>query len=201
MSQGAADRPCFVLASGSPRRRQLLEEAGYKFKVIVPPLPEPAGDSAYSSAAQQVEALAYFKARCVHESFRPGVPVLGADTVVAAGGAVIGKPRDSAHAREILSTLMGTAHQVITGVALIDPTGIRILASETTDVRMRPMSPTELDEYIAAGQWRGKAGAYGIQDRNDAFVECLEGSFSNVVGLPMERLNGLFAQLLLRHCP
>jgi septum formation protein len=149
--------------------------------------------------AQQAEALAYFKARSVWELHKPDLPVLGADTVVSSGLRVFGKPRHRGDAREILSALAGTRHQVITGVALIDVDGARLIASEVTHVRMRAMSYREMESYLDSGQWQGKAGAYGIQDHEDAFVQCIEGSFTNVVGLPMELLKGLLAQLVMRH--
>jgi len=189
----------FVLASSSPRRAQLLTEAGYRFSVIEPPIAEPTGPVGHLPPAQQAEALAYFKARSVVDAARPPLPVLGADTVVALGGEVFGKPRDAADARAMLATLAGTRHEVITGVALIGAGGTRLLASGVTGVHMRRLSKAELDAYIAGGGWEGKAGSYGIQDADDPFVESYEGSFTNVVGLPMEMLRGLFAQLVMRH--
>ena len=183
MGKQGDKRPSFILASNSPRRRQLLVEAGYRFEVASPPMPEPDVAGTGMLPAQQAEALAYFKARSVFEAAQPTVPVLGADTVVALGDDVF-----------------GTRHQVISGVALIGPSGCRLLASDITHVRMRPMKPAELDAYVDSGLWRGKSGSYGIQDSGDPFVECVEGSFTNVVGLPMELLDGLFAQLVLRHC-
>lgn len=192
--------PTFILASQSPRRKQLLEDAGYRFEVIVPPIDEPAAEQIGLSPAQQAESLAYFKAAAVMEQHHPPLPVVAADTVVALGEQVFGKPRDADDARRILSTLSGTRHQVITGMAVLDPSGHRLIASDVTHVRMRQMAAAELDRYIDSGLWEGKAGAYGIQDRDDPVVECIEGSFSNVVGMPMDLLKGLFAQLLLRHC-
>lgn len=199
MTDAAASKsPTFILASQSPRRKQLLTEAGYCFGVTSPPIDEPATAESGSPPAQQAESLAYFKARSVVDACRPQLPVLGADTVVALGGRTFGKARDAAHAREIVTALGGTRHQVITGVALIDPSGVRLIASDVTHVHMRAMSPAEMDAYIIGGQWEGKAGAYGIQDAGDAFVERIEGSFTNVVGMPMELLSGLFAQLVAR---
>jgi septum formation protein len=187
----------FILASSSPRRRELLTEAAYEFRVVDPPLDEPT-DHIGLRPIDQAESLAYFKARAVIEAFRPDVPVLGADTVVALGERVFGKPADAAHAREILSTLGGTRHAVITGVALIAPDGYRLIASDTTYVQMRALGPAEMDAYIAGGAWQGKAGAYGIQDSGDPFVVALEGSFSNVVGLPLELVRNMLEQESLR---
>ncbi len=191
--------PSFVLASASPRRAQLLTEAKYDFTAVPPPLNEPA-PAPGAMPSQVAESLAYFKARSVLESNDPDVPVLGADTVVALDGEIFGKPRDVDHAREILGRLAGTRHQVMTGVALLCPSGTRLIASATTHVRMRDVPAAALEEYIATGLWEGKAGAYGIQDDEDPFVESIEGSFSNVVGLPMELLQGMFAQLVMRYC-
>lgn len=176
----------FVLASNSPRRRQLLGEAGYDFKVVSPPWPEPAGDEINPSAAEFAQAASYFKARSVASLCRSHV-ILAADTVVARDGRVYGKPADREDARRILSSLSGTTHEVITGVTLLDPrSGRRIITMDRTGVTMRRMLPAELDEYLDSGEWQDKAGAYGIQDIGDKFVESISGSFSNVVGLPME---------------
>jgi len=193
--------PEFILASRSPRRRQLLEQAGYRFRVVPPPLPEPTCAALEAEPARLAEALAYFKARAV--SLRlPGEVVLGADTVVACGGRLLGKADTAEEARQMLSTLSGTRHAVVTGLALLVPArgaGLaprRHLASETTYVTMRPLSEEEIGRYVASGEWRDKAGAYAIQESADAFVQRLEGSFSNVVGLPMD----LLARLLEVAC-
>ena len=179
--------PDFVLASSSPRRRQLLQEAGYRFQVIEPLIAEP--DEAFSglSPAQQAESLAYFKARAVWDLY-PGKSVLGADTIVALGPKVLGKPDDADDARTMLQNLSGTRHCVITGVALLTPDCQRIIASDVTFVTMRAITPHEIEQYIASGEWMGKAGAYAIQETADRFVAKVEGSFSNIVGLPMELL-------------
>ncbi|MFW6155263.1 MAG: Maf family protein [Planctomycetota bacterium] len=190
----------FVLASQSSRRRQLLLEAGYRFEVIAPPLDEPSSVPEAVTPSQHAESLAYFKARAVMERYRPSLPVLGADTVVALDDHLFGKPADVDDARRILSALSGTRHEVITGLALVDPHGCRLIASDVTHVRMHPMADEAMEAYLATGLWEGKAGAYGIQDRDDPLVDCIEGSFSNVVGLPLEQLPGLFAHLVMRHC-
>lgn len=192
---------CLILASNSPRRRQLLGEAGISYRVIAPPMEEPELSDSGLEPSQQAEALAYFKARSVWEAHRPDLPILGADTVVTDGRRIFGKARHREEARAILSALAGTRHQVITGVAILDVDGARLIASETTHVRMRAMSYREIEAYLDTNEWQGKAGAYGIQDHGDKFVQCVEGSFSNVVGLPMELLKGLLAQLVMRHEP
>ena len=158
------------------------------FEVRVPPYEEPAAPCPAVSPAQQAEALSYFKARSVAATLEQGL-VLGADTVVAYRGRVFGKPADAADARRILQTLAGTTHEVITGIALVDAaTGRRRIGHDVTRVTMKAMTPAELQAYLASGRWQGKAGAYGIQDHDDAFIERIAGSFSNVVGLPMELL-------------
>jgi septum formation protein len=184
-----ADDTPLVLASSSPRRKQLLDEAGLGYEVVPPPLAEPVHLGEGLPPARRAEALAYFKARAVAD-VRPEALVLGADTVVAVGGEVVGKPADAADARRILRLLSGTRQAVITGVALLGP-GRRSIASETTYVTMRDMGDDELEAYIASGEWEGKAGAYAIQETADRFVTKLEGSFSNVVGLPMELVSRL----------
>ena len=182
-----------VLASSSPRRRDLLADAGLDFEVQDPAVEEPAHLSAGLSPAAYAESLAYFKARSVAES-RPGDRVLGADTVVALDGRILGKPDDADDARRMLRDLSRNRHAVVTGLALIGPGEKRTLAADTTWVTMRPMTDEEIGDYIASGEWQGKAGAYAIQESADRFVTGLDGSFSNVVGLPMELLRQLLAE-------
>lgn len=183
-----------VLASASPRRAQLLKEHGYTFEVIAPPLEEPARLSDGLSPVQLAEALSFFKARSVAETIPDGW-VLGADTIATLHGEVFGKPRDRHDARRILRSISGTSHQVVTGVSLVEAGGgRRLIRHDITTVVMRALSDRELDDYLDSNEWVGKAGAYGIQDHGDAFVERVEGSFTNVVGLPMERLAGMIAE-------
>lgn len=175
-----------ILASNSPRRAQLLAERGYRFEIIHPPVVEPEQCSRDTPPAHWAEALSYFKARSVAKDLDSGF-VLAADTVVALKDHIYGKPRDRDDAQRILRALAGTKHEVITGVSLLDVrTGQRLIRHQTTWVTMRPMAAETLDQYLDTGLWEGKAGAYGIQDRSDANVERLDGSYSNVVGLPME---------------
>lgn len=175
--------PRLILASASPRRRQLLAEAGYTFDVHpagvdesnVPPNLLP-GDLA--------EYLARVKAEAVAPQFRDAV-VLAADTVVAYADTVLGKPRDAEDARRMLLLLGGTVHSVITGVAVVRIAGsfsrhTRVLSS----VHMRPLTEDEVARYVASREWEGKAGGYGIQDP-DPFVTRTAGCHTNIVGLPM----------------
>ena len=184
-----------VLASSSPRRQTLLAEAGYAFDVQPPPISEPTHWSDGLPPIQLAEALAYFKARSVADNHH-GAWVLGADTIVALDEQIMGKPADEDDARRMLHDLSHNRHDVITGVALVFLNGDggvgaaekRLIASSTTRVTMRPMTDAEIDAYIVSDEWRGKAGAYAIQETADRFISTLEGSFSNVVGLPMELL-------------
>jgi septum formation protein len=175
-----------VLASSSPRRRDLLAQAGYAFDVACPPLEEPTRWPDDLPPRALAEALAYFKARCVAEDARDA-RIIGADTICACNGRIMGKPADADHAREMLHELSHNRHAVITGVAVIEDQQRRI-TSATTWVTMTPMTPEDIEDYIASGEWQGKAGAYAIQESADRYVERLDGSFSNVVGLPMELL-------------
>ncbi|MBN1941909.1 MAG: septum formation protein Maf [Phycisphaerae bacterium] len=182
-----------ILASASPRRRELLAEAGYDFEVHSPVMEEPGDLPAGIPPAAYAESLAYFKARSVAEAY-PRDLVLGADTVVALGNRVLGKPADADDARRMLTELSHNRHAVITGVALVGPGERRSIASDITYVTMRPMSSREIEDYIASGEWQGKAGAYAIQETADKFIVKLEGSFTNVVGLPMELLGRLLGR-------
>ena len=183
-----------VLASSSPRRRDLMGEAGYDFDVVAPPLHEPDEPVEHLTPTQLAEALAYFKARAVSD-LHPGRLVLGADTVVATDDHVLGKPADEAEARQMLESVSGTRHAVITGVALLTGETHRLIASDVTYVTMRQMTEQEIADYVASGEWMGKAGAYAIQETADRFVDSIEGSFTNIVGLPMELVERMISEL------
>ena len=185
-----------VLASSSPRRRHLMAEAGYRFEAVDPFIEEPSDLGPRLSPARRAMALAYFKARSVAEVM-PRAVVLGADTIVAAAGEpseVLGKPADAIDAERMLRKLSGTRHRVITGVSLLGPGGCRKITSDVTHVTMREMTDDEVGQYIASGEWEGKAGAYAIQETADRFVVNVEGSFSNVIGLPMEMVARLLSE-------
>lgn len=185
-----------VLASASPRRAELLREAGYRFQVVDPPIEEPGDEHRHVAAGLHAESLAYFKARSVEDD-HPNKTILAADTIAVLNGQIIGKPVDAADARRILKLLSGTIHDVITGVVLLSPNGARrIMQHDVSRIRVRRLSDEAVEAYLTTGQWQGKAGAYGIQDHGDAFVETVEGSFTNVVGLPMELLSRMFRQYL-----
>ena len=178
-----------VLASASPRRRALLAEIGVDFVVDAAAIDEslPPGRAPAAAAAE----LARRKARAVAERRRDGRPVLAADTlVVSADGEVLGKPVDAADARRMLRRLSGTTQSVITGVCLL-VLGTEYVDSVATRVTMRALSEDEIEDYVQSGEPFGKAGAYAIQETGDRFVTAVEGSHSNVVGLPVERVTEL----------
>jgi septum formation protein len=178
-----------VLASASPRRRELLAQLGVEFRVEpadVDETPLPGADG--EDAAREIATRkALVVARTTDE------PVIGADTiVVAADGEFLGKPRDAADARRILGKLSGTTHRVITGVCVATARGSRLLtAVETTSVTMRPLRADEIDAYVATGECFDKAGAYAIQETGDRFVVRIDGGRTNVVGLPLEAASRL----------
>ncbi len=181
-----------ILASTSPRRRELLGELIDSFEVRPSPLPEPRARPPAVSPRGWAEALAYYKARAAAEDL-PGRWLLGADTIVLVDGRLLGKPADEQEARAMLIAQAGGPSEVITGIALVRGDTERVercLASDVTRVWMRD-DPAERERYLSGGQWRGKAGAYGIQDVGDRLVERIEGSFSNVVGLPLELLRAV----------
>lgn len=183
-----------ILASSSPRRAELLTEAGIEFEVIPPPLSEPKDGDSTMTPTGEAEALAYFKARAVADN-HPNAVVMGADTIVACDAGIMGKPLDADDARRMLRKLSSAPHEVITGVALLGAGGERIIASDATRVFMTPMSDQDIEDYIATGEWEGKAGAYAIQGDADKYVERIEGSFTNVVGLPMELVARMLSEL------
>lgn len=183
-----------ILASGSPRRAELLGDAGYEFKVVNPPLVEPDENSPHVDPASHAESLAYFKA-CSIGSQPAGTTILAADTIAFVDGRIIGKPADRQDAGRIIRALSGTTHKVITGLALIDEER-RLIHHDVSVVRVRALPEKAIESYLDTGLWEGKAGAYGIQEQSDPFVERLDGSFTNVVGLPMELLGNLFARWL-----
>lgn len=171
-----------------------MREYGYDVEVITPPFDEPAAARDDLPPAQLAEAFSYLKARSVAALVDAALIVAG-DTIVSLGGRVFGKPVDRDDARVILSALTGTTHDVITGVTALDvETGKRLIRHDRTAVTMKPMSDAELEAYLDTGAWAGKAGAYGIQDYGDAFVERIEGSFTNVVGFPMELLGRMLSE-------
>lgn len=176
-----------ILASRSSRRRQLLEEAGYEFTVVPPSDSAECGVCSGENPAQLVARLAYQKAADVAARIEEGL-VLGCDTVAECDGQILGKPEDEDHARRMLKALSGRRHRVFSGVCLWKrPETEPLVRVETTILQMDRLSEEALEDYLASGGWEGKAGAFGYQDRL-GWVHIVEGSESNVVGLPMELL-------------
>lgn len=183
-----------ILSSTSPRRAGLLRDAGYRFIVVQPSLEEPEERHPHVDPASYAESLAFFKASSIAED-HPDATILAADTITVLGDEVFGKPDDREDAKRILKTLSGTLHSVMTGVCLLHPlTERRLINHGISTVRVRPLSDAMIESYLDTGQWQGKAGAYGIQDHDDPFVEHIDGSLSNVVGLPMELLGAMFEE-------
>lgn len=181
--------PTLILASASPRRRQLLEEAGYDFRVEPSDVPEP-DPASETSPAEYAAHLAWRKAMTVAHRRREGL-ILAADTVCSVGGKILNKPLDRADAGRMIRLQEGHDTDVITGLCLYRAGHEEwVGAVEVSVVRFRPMTDAEREAYLDSGRWEGKSGAYGVQDR-DPFVSVVRGSFSNVVGLPMERVERL----------
>ncbi len=176
-----------ILASQSPRRRQLLAEAGYTFDVIPPNDAAECGVCSGETPPELVVRLARQKAQSVAEQVLDGI-VLGCDTVAECMGQILGKPRDMEHARHMLELLRGREHRVYSGLCLWKrPEDDVQLDVVVTRLVMERISDAELADYLRSGQWEGKAGAFGYQD-GLPWLRVLEGSESNVVGLPLERL-------------
>ena len=173
--------PPLLLASTSPQRRAILEQLGLPFEVVAPRYEEK-GDDPLEHAAG--------KARSVDGGDRP---VLGVDTIVRCGGRVLGKPSHAGEAEQMLETLSGREHEVVSGLCLRTPAWEE-LRTETTRVVFRPLTPRDIASYIESGEWEGRAGAYAIQGRGAALVERIEGDYLNVVGLPAALLVRVMAE-------
>jgi septum formation protein len=181
-----------VLASASPRRRELLRNAGIPFvaqSTSIPEVPQPGeAPRAFAERMAREKALAVFRRR-------PNDFVLGADTIVVVDGEILGKPRDTADAVRMLRVLSGRAHQVVTGVCLVSPrlrtedrqpeAGFEDIRSETTLVTVDPLGDDDIHAYVSTGEPMDKAGAYAIQGRASRWVSRIEGDYFNVVGLPV----------------
>lgn len=170
-----------VLASASPRRSELLDAAGFRF--VVDPVHIDESVTPGETPTDHVRRLAREKA-AAGAARHPGSTVVGADTVVVIDDHILGKPGGNEVAREMLERLSGRVHQVFTGVAVATPSGIRD-AVEVSSVWMAPLSSAEIEEYIASGEPLDKAGAYAIQGLASRFIDRIDGSYSNIVGLPV----------------
>jgi septum formation protein len=183
-----------ILASGSQGRRYLLQRAGYTFDVLPANIDEPTG-AGFTEPRTYVQTVAWLKAAAVAPRIESGL-VLAADTVGWLDGQVIGKPADEADARRILTLLGGREHELWTGVVLWRrPDDLQIVFQERSRVFFRRLSEEELSGYLATRMWQGCSGAYAIQEDGDPTVRLIEGSVTNVIGLPMERLGQVLEEL------
>ena len=170
-----------ILASASPSRKMLLEQAGLDFEVVVSGVDETVPPD--YTPAQTVEALAQRKGQAV-QALRPEAPIIAADSVVSIDGLILGKPKDDEAAKAILRRLSGRTHELITGVCLLI-NGQMDLFHQVTRVTFYPLTEEEIAEYVALGESRGRAGAYGIEGIGVVLVQSIQGDYPNIVGLPV----------------
>jgi septum formation protein len=181
-----------VLASGSPRRKEIMTAVGWPFEIRTPDVDEsvrPAEDP-----VGYVQRLAQVKALTVADQLEAGL-VLAADTTVVVNGEILGKPEDDDDARRMLQLLNGKWHEVLTGVSLVRIKGATLTSFERTRVRFAEMTQKEIDWYVSLGEPLGKAGAYGIQGPAALFIEEIEGDYLNIVGLPIRLVYRLWQEL------
>lgn len=191
-SQGV-QKPKLVLASGSPYRLKLLRERGFEVEPVASNVAEPDLQT-FSDLESGLVSLAYLKGSTVARS-RPGELILAADTISLVQGEILGKPTDRNDAERMLRQMSGIAHEVWTGWCLIARKGnFAVTGVEKTKLLFRTWTEERLQTYLAGGKWEGKCGAYGLEWPHDPMVEMLEGSVSNVIGLPMERIEAVLAR-------
>lgn len=191
-----------VLASQSPRRHSLLQDVGVPFTVVASEVAELA-EGGRAEALAEANALAKVRGASLQAVLSPGAFVLGTDTLVSVGGRVMGKPATAQEAADMLGSLSGKTHQVVSGVALLrtaygaGPEGREKLrvASAVTGVTFSVLDSAQIEAYVAGGEWRGKAGGYAVQGLAGFFVTGLRGEYSTVVGLPLHLLYQLFREL------
>jgi nucleoside triphosphate pyrophosphatase len=183
-----------ILASGSPRRADILRSVGWPFEVVVAGIDERRNDS--EAPMDYVRRLSLAKASVVASKIEEGL-VLGADTTVAVNNHILEKPIDDEDARRMLKLLSGRWHEVLTGVALVRRGYERepVVAVETTEVRFAELTDVEIDWYVSTGEPLDKAGAYGIQEKAALFIEEIRGDYFNVMGLPMRLVYELITTL------
>jgi len=181
-----------ILASGSPRRQELLSRVRIPFKAFPPNIPEELDH--IPDIAERVRQIALKKIETVVAGFPQESPrwVLGLDTLVELDGQALAKPTGPEQATEILKKLSGRVHRVYTGIGLLPVRGAQMdLRCVATEVKFASMTSQEVEAYVETGEWSGVAGAYRIQERGGFFVEWVRGSYSNVVGLPLETFYGM----------
>ncbi|WP_410514318.1 Maf family protein [Paenibacillus sp. BR2-3] len=184
-----------ILASGSPRRRELLSLLGLTFEVVTSEADESTPPE--WTPERIVRSLALRKAEAVAaDSNQRNAVIVGSDTIVVLDGLVLGKPVDKQDSRATLNVLQGRSHQVYTGVACIGlPEGRILVNHRVTTVTMRALSPEEIEAYVATGEPADKAGSYAIQGLGSTLVEKIDGCYFNVVGLPLSLLSGMLSEL------
>jgi septum formation protein len=175
-----------ILASQSPRRQQLLNAAGYEFQVVGPTVDETMNPSL--PLDDRIQEVAMRKALNVKQRY-PNAKIIAADTVVVCQDEILGKPQDEAQAKDMLLQLSGQTHEVKTAVVILKDDPISFV--DTSVVTFRTLTKDEIEQYIQSNEWVDKAGAYGIQGLASKFVSTLDGSFENVMGLPIEKIKGL----------
>jgi septum formation protein len=186
-----------ILASASLRRAELLSAAGFEFDVV----PADIDETALANEPPQDYVLRVAHAKAEHVAALPhtnGQIVLAADTAVVAGGRLMGKPKDRGDAESMLRALSGATHEVLTGVVLRNDQR-QVDRVVSTRVQFQPLTPAEMAWYLDSGEPEGKAGGYGIQGRAARFIDRIEGSWSNVVGLPISTVYRLLAELGEKH--
>lgn len=183
-----------VLASSSPSRKMLLEQAGLTFEVVVSGVDETVPPD--YTPAQTVETLARRKGEAVLP-LRPEKPIIAADSVMSIDGLILGKPKDDEAAKDTLRRLSGRTHEIFTGVCLL-ANGKRDVFHRSTQVKFYPLAEEEIAEYVAMGESRGRAGAYGIEGIGVVLVESICGDYSNIVGLPVAETIRRLHRLLAR---
>ena len=184
-----------ILASASPRRRQLLAEAGYRFTTVVPDIDESTFPLTGIIVSEYAKCLALAKAKSVAGKYTDSF-VIGADTVADFNGQIIGKPAGAKEAEQITKKLFSAPHKVITAIAIVRLSdNTEIVESDSTTIYPKKLTAAQIAEHIKNGTWRDKAGAYAIKECGDEFIERIEGSLTNVMGLPMELLQRLLENL------
>ncbi|MBN2181410.1 MAG: septum formation protein Maf [Sedimentisphaerales bacterium] len=185
-----------ILASASPRRRELLAGAGYEFTAVFPDIDESSFSAGSAEPAQYAERLALAKAKSTARKY-PDSLIIGADTIVDFQGRIIGKPADAEDARQIVQLLFSEPHKVVTGLAICRfRDGLEIVAHEITMIYPKQLTQRQIDEHIESGRWIDKSGAYAIKENGDEFIERIEGSLTNVMGMPMELLGRLLDDVI-----
>lgn len=190
-----------ILASQSPRRKELLEQIGLEFEIcpakgeeiITKSIPQEVVMELSAQKAEEVAGMVFAYAKEHQDITTPSdILVIGADTVVAYDGQILGKPKDEEDAKRMLTMLAGNTHSVFTGVTLVlidaDGRAGKLAFYEKTDVKMHPMTEQEIERYIATGEPMDKAGSYGIQGKCAIYIEKIDGDYNNVVGLPITRI-------------